>query len=229
MPRARTPSELTLTEEFFLVALDDSTGRPMIGPDPLGAGLAGAAIATLVLAGRAQVRDDGLLVPADGLPIGDPVADPLLAELRREPRQPVPDWITLMRPGLPGVVAEDLEALGVLRTEVVRQPLTRRSVARFPAMDPVRAVGPRVRLGHALGRVGPVGRRAATLAQIVRATGADAWFVTMYGPTVRSQLTTTAAGLDPQLTAVVAAINGQPTRSRMAVRLWPARDTSVAW
>ncbi|WFE19765.1 GPP34 family phosphoprotein [Solwaraspora sp. WMMD937] len=228
MRRARTPTELTLTEEFFLVALDDSTGRPMVGRDLLGAGLAGTAIATLILAGRAEVCD-GLLVPVDGQPLGDPVADPLLAELRLEQRQPVPDWIALMRPGLPGVVAEDLETLGVLRTEQVRHPVTRRMTTRFPAMDPVRAVGPRVRLGHALGRVVPVDARTAALAQIVRATGTEGWFVTMYGATVRRQLTATASRLDPQLTAVVDAINHPVPRSRLAVRLWPQRDTSIAW
>ncbi|MFV2021371.1 GOLPH3/VPS74 family protein [Micromonospora sp. LOL_023] len=229
MRRARTPSELTLTEEFFLVALDDSTGRPMIGRDPLGAGLAGTAVATLILAGRAEIHDDGLLVPIDGQPLGDPVADPLLAELRQERRQPVTEWIALMRTGLPDVVAEDLESLGVLRTELVRQPVTRRTVTRFLAMDPVRAVGPRVRLGHALGRVVAVDGRTAVLAQIVRVTGAASWFVTMFGPTVRSQLTATAAHLDPQLAAVVAAIDAPTPRSKTAIRLWPQRDTSIAW
>lgn len=229
MRRARTPSELTLTEEFFLVALDDNAGRPMIGRDPLGAGLAGAAVATLILAGRAEVSDDGLLVPVDARPLGDPVADPLLAELRQEQRQPVTEWIGLMRTGLPDVVTEDLESLGVLRTEVVRQPVTRRASTRFLAMDPVRAVGPRVRLGHALGQVVAVDRRTAVLAQIVRVTGVSGWFVTMFGSTVRSQLKSTAASLGPQLATVVAAIDGPPPRSRTAIRLWPQRDTSIAW
>ncbi|MFY1632696.1 GOLPH3/VPS74 family protein [Solwaraspora sp. WMMB335] len=228
MRRARTPSELTLTEEFFLVALDESTGRPMIDRDMLGAGLAGAVIATLILAGRAAVQD-ATLVPVDGQPLGDPVADPLLAELRRERRAPVTAWIDLMRPGLSAVIAEDLAALGVIRIQLVRQQLTRRVVARFPAADPVRAVGPRVRLGHALGRVVAVDARTATLAQITQATGVHRWFVTMYGPIVREQLAAAASALVPELAAVVAAITGPAPRSRIAVRFWPQRDTSIAW
>ncbi|MDG4766663.1 GPP34 family phosphoprotein [Solwaraspora sp. WMMD406] len=228
MRHARTPTELTLTEEFFLVALDDATGRPMIGRDALGAGLAGAAIATLLLAGRAAVHD-AMLVATDGDPVDDPICDPLLAGLRRERRQPVGAWIALMRDGLPAIVAEDLEALGVLRTVRVRQVVTRRTVARFPADDPVRAVGPRVRLGYALGRPVAVDDRTAVLAQIVRATGMDRWFVTMFGPVVRNRLAALAQRMDPQLGVVVTAISEPAPQARPTIRLWPQRDTSVAW
>jgi hypothetical protein len=207
MLSADTGSEFTLAEEFFLIAHDDSTGRGLLNAELLTIGLAGSVLASLVLAGRVTVLENAIAL-MDERPVGDPLGDPLIEELRRRgDRQPVRAWIDYLRDGLTAAVAEDLASRGLIRVVVFRRPLTRRPAARYPAVDPVKAVGPRVRMGHALGRPVPVDARTAMLAEIVRATGMDGWFVDVYGPTVRDQLARITGNLPRTLRAFVAGID----------------------
>lgn len=207
MLSADTGAEFTLAEEFFLIAHDDHTGRALTNTDLLDVGLAGAVIAGLVLAGRATVLE-GALALMDERPVGDPIGDPLIHELRRcGDRRPVRAWIDYLRDGIAATVAEDLEARGVVRPAVTRRALRRRTVVRYPAVDAIRAVGPRVRLGHALGQAVPVDARTAMLAEIVRASALADWFVDVYGPRVREQLTRISANLPRTLRALVDGID----------------------
>lgn len=203
---ADSGSEFTLAEEFFLIAHDDHTGRGLLDADVLAVGLAGAVLAGLVLAGRVTVLD-GKVALMDERPAGDPIGDPLIAALRQEGEQrTVRAWIDELRDGLTATVAEDLEARGVIRPVVARQPVHRRPRVRYPAVAPVRAVRPRVRLGHALGRAVRVDARTALLAAIVRATGLAGWFIDVYGPPVRGQLARISANLPPSLRTLITAV-----------------------
>ncbi|MEV1289803.1 GPP34 family phosphoprotein [Micromonospora sp. NPDC049679] len=218
MPSADTGSEFTLAEEFFLIAHDDSSGKPLVNADLLTIGLAGSVLAGLVLAGRVTVLEQAIAL-MDERPVGDPLGDPLIAALRlRGDRHPVRAWIDYLRDGLTGAVAEDLESRGLIRVVLVRRPLTRRPAARYPAVDPVKAVGPRVRLGHALGRAVPVDARTAMLAEIVRATRMDGWFVDVYGPTVREQLTRIRGNLPRTLRTLVTGIDETVAAVALTVR-----------
>jgi hypothetical protein len=49
--------DLSLAEEYLLLALDDTSGRPLLGAQPLQLALAGAAVADLTLHGALEVSD----------------------------------------------------------------------------------------------------------------------------------------------------------------------------
>ncbi|SDY37463.1 Golgi phosphoprotein 3 (GPP34) [Micromonospora pattaloongensis] len=214
MLTADTGPGFTLAEEFFLIAHDDRTGRALLGGDLLAVGLAGSVLAGLVLAGRLTVLDRAVAL-MDSRPVGDPIGDPLIAELRqRAERRSVRAWIEYLCDGLTAAVAEDLAARGLIRIAEVRHPVTRRRTARYPAVDAARAVGPRVRLGHALGAPAPVDARTALLAEIVRATGLDGWFVDVYGPPVREQLARIDANLPRTLRALLTGVDEAVTAVR---------------
>ncbi|WP_327114382.1 GPP34 family phosphoprotein [Nocardia sp. NBC_01730] len=74
---------LTVAEEFLLLALDDDTGKKMVGGPRMGAALAGAAIVELTVEGALRLTEEGdpehkpgRLVTTSRRP-----ADPRLAEL----------------------------------------------------------------------------------------------------------------------------------------------------
>jgi hypothetical protein len=82
-----------VADDVYLVAHDDRSGRPLLGPRPLGIALAGGLLAELLLAGCALLEPDGYLLPGQGWP-----PEPLTARLcgvlvgEAAPR-PVRDWL----------------------------------------------------------------------------------------------------------------------------------------
>lgn len=123
---------LTVTEDFLLLMLDETTGRPRLDSSSLPLGLAGGVLLDLSLAGRITVPergapDAGRVVVVPGPPLGHPVLDGGLAILAKDtPRKP-DTAVTRLSKNLREAVAGALEARGLVRRE------DRRVLGIFPS------------------------------------------------------------------------------------------------
>lgn len=123
---------LTVTEDFLLLMLDETTGRPRLDSSSLPLGLAGGVLLDLSLAGRITLPERGApeagrVVVVPGPPLGHPVLDGSVATLAHDkPRKPE-TVVTRLSKNLREAVAESLEARGLVRRE------TRRVLGIFPS------------------------------------------------------------------------------------------------
>lgn len=123
---------LTVTEDFLLLMIDETTGRSRLDSSSLPLGLAGGVLLDLSLAGRITVPERGApeagrVVVVPGPPLGHPVLDGGLAVLAKDkPREP-DTVVTRLSKNLRDAVAGALEARGVVRRE------TRRVLGIFPS------------------------------------------------------------------------------------------------
>jgi hypothetical protein len=129
---------LTFTEELLLLLLDDTTGHlAPISRAALTCGLAGAALMDLECRGRVKVEATQLCV-CDATPTGEPMLDPILAQLAGEttPRD-VRYWIRKLAEqgdALYDAALAHLIARGVLK-EVCERFLWVLETRRYPIID----------------------------------------------------------------------------------------------
>lgn len=160
---------MLLADEFFLLALDDRTGRPVLSPRVFALGLAGALLGELVLDRRIAVHTDRIAV-AEQRPPADALArwvhGHLLAEVARHD---VRTWLVFLAQDARDQVAERLRRAGHIQVQNSRRLL--RSEVIYPPTDINAAAAPRVRIAHALGRRLPMQWPDVTLAGLAVATG----------------------------------------------------------
>ncbi len=111
--------QISLIEEFLLLALEDSGGEFDSAPEIyLGCGLAGAALMDLALRDRIDSDLDGVFA-INAAPTGDATLDRVLAEIAAEPKRlSAQDWISRLSRQAPAMRRAALSALcarGVLR------------------------------------------------------------------------------------------------------------------
>jgi hypothetical protein len=119
---------LPLRTELFLIAHDHDSGRLHVSRRLLELALAGAILLDLWLAGRIQIGwrydvrtnqgdlDPGRIVVLSDVPVGDPLADSILATLCRTATPQVSTVVRdLVAAGLYDRVAGDMIATGILR------------------------------------------------------------------------------------------------------------------
>ncbi|MFD1047795.1 GPP34 family phosphoprotein [Kibdelosporangium lantanae] len=75
--------DLSLSENLFFLGHDPFTGKPRVRQDILDIGLAGAALADLVLDERVAL-DNGVVVLRNRYATGDPLTDRVLTMIARE-------------------------------------------------------------------------------------------------------------------------------------------------
>lgn len=156
-----------LADELLLIGHDEYSGKAIVSGEVLDTGLAGAVLGELLLAGRIVI-EGGKVALRDPRPYGEPVTDAATAEIHRKGNMfAARSWVEYLRADVREMVARRLLALGVIRREQGRSML--RQVVRYPAVDPVRAAGPRVRLRYLLERPGLIDQQAAMLASLLRA------------------------------------------------------------
>jgi hypothetical protein len=140
----------TITEDFLLLMLDETTGRPRLDSSSLPLGLAGGVLLDLSLAGRVTVPgrgapDAGRVVVIPGPPLGHPVLDTALTTLAAEkPRQPQ-TVVNRLSKDVRQAVNGSLEARGLVRRH------DRRVLGIFPStawvpVSPVAGAAVRERL-----------------------------------------------------------------------------------
>src|ERR687894_1111047 len=161
-------TSIALAEELLLLAYDDQTGKATGSRIGLDLGMAAAVMVDLALAGRIAYVD-GYLKVIDPRPVGDPIADAVLAKAAAgEPHTPA-QWLQRLRHGLRARVLADLVARGVVQ-DVDETQLEYIHVHRYPTTDPAVEAEIRKRLGDALISQVPPDERTAALATLLVAT-----------------------------------------------------------
>jgi hypothetical protein len=157
-----------IADDLYLLAHDDRTGRPSLGPRPLGIGLAGALLAELMLPGNISIGRGGLVAAhrsAPGDDLGRRVRDEIAAE--PDPR-PLRDWLLFFARSAAENVACRLERAGSL--EHVRSWMPGRP-ARWVPIDTNVAYAPMLRVRSALDPARPLDPRHAALTGLAGACG----------------------------------------------------------
>lgn len=166
-------SDLGLADELFMVGHNEYTGKTVINAEMLDAGLAGAALAELILQRRVTVVA-GKVAVDDPRPWGDPVTDVVLREIHSRGSEFVPRaWVEHLRGNVGEVVAQRVVAAGMIRRDEQRSGLSRKLTVRYPAVNALTATRPLVRLSYYLQRPAQIDAQTATLAALVKATGLE--------------------------------------------------------
>ena len=161
-------TSIALAEELLLLAYDDQTGKATGSRIGLDLGMAAAVMVDLALAGRIAYVD-GYLKVINPTPIGDPIADAVLAKAEAgEPHTPA-QWIQRLRHGLRTRVLADLVARGVVQ-DVDETQMEFIHVHRYPTTDPAVEAEIRKRLAEALISDTAPDERTAALATLLIAT-----------------------------------------------------------
>ena len=164
-----TQRALTLADELALAAVRDEPGRLRVDSISVQAGLAGAILADLWLAGRINLVDNTLIV-IDATPLGEPIIDGVLARMAQggKPRR-AQSWVrrlgtlTLRRQ-----VFARLAAQGLVDIEISKV-LGIFSSTHYGALDRLLAERTKSTVGLALAG-GPCNRRTAALISLLNAT-----------------------------------------------------------
>ncbi|MCY1140808.1 GPP34 family phosphoprotein [Actinoplanes sp. Pm04-4] len=158
-------TSMPLAEELLLLAYDDQTGKATGSRIGLDLGMAAAVLVDLALAGRIAYVD-GYLKVIDPSPIGDAIADAVLAKAAEdEPHTPA-QWVQRLRHRLRTRVLEDLVARGVIQ-DIDETQMGVIHVHRYPTTDPAFEAEIRGRLADALTSQAPCDERTAALATLL--------------------------------------------------------------
>ncbi|GAB3905558.1 hypothetical protein GCM10029964_100990 [Kibdelosporangium lantanae] len=163
--------DLSLSENLFFLGHDPFTGKPRVRQDILDIGLAGAALADLVLDERVAL-DNGVVVLRNRYATGDPLTDRVLTMIAREAgRHGARDWVEHLRDKVFPVVTSGLADRGLVVPGETRGIL-RKSVTYLPA-DLRTASAPRARIRSAMLGRSRCDLPTATLALVAWAAGLD--------------------------------------------------------
>jgi hypothetical protein len=142
-----TVPHLRLADDFFLLAHDDYTGKPLLNRDVMGLGLAGALLAQLLTERRIVVNDDGVYLH-DERTYRDAPTDFVIAEIYSQTKRglvyPAVEWVKYLRDHTYEVMGDDLVQRRVVREETSGL----RRAKRFLANDVLVASAPRVKLAY---------------------------------------------------------------------------------
>ncbi|GIF06414.1 GOLPH3/VPS74 family protein [Actinoplanes siamensis] len=158
-------TSIPLAEELLLLAYDDQTGKATGSRIGLDLGMAAAVLIDLALAGRVAYVD-GYLQVKDPTPIGDPIADAVLAKVDEDQPHTPAQWLQRLRHRLRTRVLEDLCARGVVK-DVDETQLDFIHVHRYPTTDPAFEAEIRGRLKDALTTDTVPDERTAALATLL--------------------------------------------------------------
>lgn len=160
-------TSIALAEELLLLAYDDRTGKATGSRIGLDLAMSAAVLVDLALAGRVAYRD-GYLTVVDPTPIGDSIADAVLAKAAADERHTPDQWLQRLRHNLRNRVLADLVARGVMR-DVDETQLEYIHVHRYPSADRAYEAEIRRRLAEALTTDAIPDERTAALATLLTA------------------------------------------------------------
>jgi plasmid stability protein len=161
-------TSIALAEELLLLAYDDETGKATGSRIGLDLAMSAAVVIDLALAGRIAYVD-GFLKVIDPTPIGDPIADAVLAKAAADDPHTPAQWLQRLRHGLRARVLGDLVERGVVR-DVDETQMGVIHVHRYPTTDPAVEAEIRKRLADALITEEMPDERTAALATLLTAT-----------------------------------------------------------
>jgi hypothetical protein len=159
-----------VSDDLYLLAHSDVSGKPYVQPRALGLGLAGGLLSELVLAGAVSVRHDDVAVM--GRPPPDELLVRLLRQMAAEPEaHPVGEWLAYVARAAPADVAARLAASGYLAQDKSLLPWRG---DRWVPTDRDSAFAPVLRVRAALDASRPLTIHDAVLAGLADACGL--WF-----------------------------------------------------
>lgn len=156
-----------LAEELLLLGYDDVSGKAIGSRIGLDLGMAAAVLVELALASRIAFAD-GSIVVTDPTPVGDPIADDVLAKIAADRPHAPASWVQRLRHKLRDRILADLCARGVVR-DVDETELGHIHVHRYPVLDPSVEAEIRARLVDALTGEREPDERTAALAAVLAA------------------------------------------------------------
>ena len=160
-------TSIALAEELLLLAYDDQTGKATGSRIGLDLGMAAAVMVDLALHNRVAYVD-GFLKVMDDTPIGESIADAVLAKAAADDPHTPAQWLQRLRHGLRARVLADLVARGVVR-DVDETQMGVIHVHRYPTTDPAFEAEIRKRLAEALITPGMPDERTAALCTLLTA------------------------------------------------------------
>jgi len=158
-----------VADDLYLLAHDERTGKPLLPPRPLGAGLAGALLAELMLACCIGLGSGTSVVIGPDMPPAAADGHLLLRQIAGEPGPlPVRTWLLFLGRTAAREVALRLEQAGYLarvRSRVPGRP------GRMVPVNPDWAFAPKLRVRSALDRNREVTPHGAALTGLSVACG----------------------------------------------------------
>ena len=161
-----------LAGRMFLILHDPFTGKPGVSQEQMKYGLVAAALADLVMQGRLRMENGHLSIADYRGAAPDEIGAFLLQRIHDGPSDITRRWMEGFTEMVYELVARGLVAGAVVRREQGRR-VVRRSPDRFPAIDLLRAAGPRVRLEHMLRSPHDLDLAGAALASIINGLGLE--------------------------------------------------------
>ena len=158
-------TSIPLAEELLLLAYDDQTGKATGSRIGLDLGMSAAVLVDLALAGRVAYVD-GYLKVLDPSPIGESIADAVLAKAAADEPHTPSQWLQRLRHRLRTHVLEDLVSRGVVQ-DVDETQLGYIHVHRYPTTDHAYEAEIRRRLAEALTTETICDERTAALATLL--------------------------------------------------------------
>jgi hypothetical protein len=162
-----------LIRRMFLILHDPFSGKPTVPPTLVRYGLVTAALADLLMHRRIAVENARITATgrhANGL---DDVDSVILRNVLPDGADITRTWVEAFADVVYEMVARGLVTDGVVRREPGGRRLRRRVPDRFPAVDLLRAAGPRVRFDHMLRAPHDMDLVGATIAGIIHGLGME--------------------------------------------------------
>jgi plasmid stability protein len=159
---------VALAEELLLLAYDDESGRATGSTIGLDLGMVAAVLVELALAGR-LVYVGGAIIATNSAPIGEPIADEVLARVAADTPHSPDSWIQRLRHGLRDRVLSDLCARNIICDIDETAMGGYVHLHRYPTIDPSVEAEVRERLSQALIGDEAPDERTAALATLVAA------------------------------------------------------------
>lgn len=161
---------MLIATDFFRIAHDDVTGRPIVHRSPLDLGLAAGLVAELMWAQAVYVQHGLLLLATPPVSLPDVVSQSLYERLLIEGRQhDVSRWLTTLSATCYEQVAARLVCSGQVRPTTVRRLL--RTQVRYVPTDMKTAAMPMAGLSWRLRHRHQLDHRDLFLAALAQATG----------------------------------------------------------
>jgi hypothetical protein len=209
-----------LVRKMFLLLHNPFNGKPEIGHDQLKCALVAAELADLIIARRLGMENDRVVVAESRGTGGDEIGAFVVESIQRQPSgHTVRSWVEALADVLYELVARNLTTDGVVRRQEGGRRLLRRSPDRFPALDLMRASGPRLRLEHMLRTPREREVSGAALAAIIGALDVERILdIDRDRATVRAAVAAATDSLPVDLRALVAGVEDAVSAISLVVR-----------
>lgn len=190
-----------LADEFFLMAHDETTGKPRLAERIAGLGLAAALLGELAAEARVELRQ-GTVTVVDTAPCDDALAGRVLEFLKQE-EHPTRTWLAFFAQSAHEEVGRRLVEAGLLVREGKRRPW---QPGRWVPVTPGVAARPTALLCTQLIRGQDLDERSTVLLGLLRATGLDQpvlWEVRQTAPEALRRVGEALSVLGPSLAELI--------------------------